>query len=247
MNRTPRERIQSLQIKNVTHCYGEGEGKVEILKDITFQLPLGKTIILEGDPGSGKSLLLKIMAGIVEPTVGEVIYNGRNLSNISFEEFTQTRLSTTICFENGGLINNKTLLENMKLGLMYHGGWRMERSDGLLRDLIENFQIGKFLNLRPSAVSTGVRKMAGLVRSFVSNAQILFLDEPSLGLGTKGAEALKYWMDKYRNEGKHDEVIIMACSDHEFVEAFECVRLNLKDGKLTVKNYLPPETQKEVA
>src|SRR5947199_65909 len=120
-----RERITRLEVKNITQNFGGAEN---LFNDISFDIPLGKIVVLEGGLGSGKSLLLRVIAGLFDTTKGDVIYNQKRLSDLSFEDSVPMRLSTAICFENGGLLMNKTLDENIKLPLLYHSQWRNERS-----------------------------------------------------------------------------------------------------------------------
>jgi phospholipid/cholesterol/gamma-HCH transport system ATP-binding protein len=231
-----RTRIAHIELRNVSHSF---DGVNYLFKDLSFELPLGKIIVFEGAPGCGKSILLRIMAGLVEPTRGEVFYNGLSLREISFEDFVPIRTSTAICFDTGGLLMNKTLRENAMLGLLYNKQWRAERSAAYLDRLVSDFELGPFMNLRPASVSTGVRKMAGLIRALVSNPQVLFLDEPSLGLGEKGLEALKASLWNYRKEGKSDEILVIASNDRKFIESFDCERVALKDGCLQWTRHKP--------
>jgi ABC-type multidrug transport system ATPase subunit len=224
-----RERILSVELKDVTHAF---ENSAPLLEDLSLNIPLGEAMVLEGAPGSGKSILLKILAGITAPTSGKVLYNGRSVEDMTYDEFTPIRLSTSFCFEEGGLLMNKSLRENIEFGLMYHRGWRKERSQLLFEELVAHFEIGPFLNLRPASLSASVRKLGGLVRSFLHNAQILYLDEPSLGIGEKGLAALNYWIEKHRREGKHDEVIVIASSDDKFIKQHGMTHLKLHGGKL---------------
>ena len=143
------------------------------------------------------------------------------------------RLSTTFGFEDGGLLMNKTLEENLRLGLFYHRSWRADRQKVLQDELVESFEIGPFLHLRPSALSASVKKIAGFVRTFLHNAQIVYLDEPSPGLGENSIKALNYWIERIRKESKPDEILVIASSDEGFLKGKKIDRfLKLENGKL---------------
>jgi ABC-type transporter Mla maintaining outer membrane lipid asymmetry ATPase subunit MlaF len=226
-----RERITSIELQDVSHGFEAGKN---VLEKINFKFEFGKVIVFQGAPGTGKSLLLKVSAGLVEPNQGNVIYNQKPLKELSFEEFAPMRTSTSVCFENGGLLMNKTLSENIQLGLRYNHQWRHERSGDTLKKLIDDFGIGASMHLRPSSVSASVRKIAGLIRTFVSTPQVILFDEPSLGLGDNGVSALKYWIEKYRQDGKEDELIVIASSDTRFIELFDAQKYFLSNGLLDV-------------
>lgn len=223
-----RERIKKISLVSVTQSFLENE---KVLDNVSFDLPLGKSVALFGSPGSGKSLALKIIAGLVEPTSGEVIYNDKNIKELTFEEFTPMRLSTAICFENGGLLMNKTLEENLKISLLYHKQWRTERGPQLFEELTTDFKITSFLHLRPAQISEGVRRLAGIVRAFLQNPQILFLDEPSLGIGEESIETLKKWIKKHRNEYE-DAAVFVTTQDSKLIESIDVEKWVLENGQL---------------
>jgi ABC-type lipoprotein export system ATPase subunit len=224
-----RERIQKLKLSQISKSF---DGKTQLFDDINFEFEFGKIVFLEGSLGAGKSLLLRMIAGLIEPTSGEIIYNKKSISSLSFEELVPLRLSTAFCFEDGGLLMNKTCLENLKLPLLYHRQWRNGRSDLLLKDLAKLFDVEKFLDLRPAQVSNGIRKTIGLMRTLLHNPQILFLDEPSLGVGDDGVKALKVSLEKFRREGVGDELILIASNDKRFMQEFEAQHIKIKDRKL---------------
>lgn len=78
-----------------------------------------------------------------------------------------------------------------------------------------------------------MRKIAGFIRAFLWQPQILFLDEPTLGIGPEGEQALLYWIEKLNREEKEDQLIVIASSDRSFASRMDCVRLKLKEGVLT--------------
>lgn len=222
-----RERIKTLEVKNVSQMF---EGGNCLFKDVSLSIPLGNNVVLEGGVGSGKSFFLKILAGLIEPSRGDILYNDKSLRSMSFEDFMPMRLSTATCFETGGLLMNKTLSENIKLPLLYHKQWRSQRSESLYEELIRDFEIKTFLNLRPASVPGSVRKIAGIIRSILHNPQILFLDEPSLGLGEDGLKVLKYWLPRFRKDHGVDSAIVMASNDRVLTRELNAVRFYIRQG-----------------
>lgn len=228
-----RTRIVQVEARNVTQHELEGE---VLFENVSVKLDFGKIMVVQGPPGSGTSVFLKIMAGLLKPSQGEVFYNEISITNSTLKEFVPIRLSTSFCFEDGGLISSMTLEENLKFSLHYHNGWRSTRSQKLFDELVDHFDMRRFLHRYPDAVSLGVRKIAGLIRSFLSEAQILFFDEPSLGIGSHANEALRYWIDRFRKQRKNDELLLMTCSDQKLLQGLDCEFWELNDRKLEKQN-----------
>lgn len=203
-----RERVTKFEVRGLTQKFDD----FTLFENIDLDIQPGKMIAIMGAPGCGKSVFLKILTGLVDPSSGSVNYNDKDICKISFENSVSLRLSTAICFENGGLLMNKTLEDNLKLSLLYHDQWRSDRSKSLFDGLVRDFKLKDYLHLRPAQVSAGVRKIAGLVRSFLLNPQIIFLDEPSLGIGPEATLMLKKWINIFRQEHE-DKVVFIATQD----------------------------------
>ena len=229
-----RERIKSLVVEDLFLQFRPGE---IILDKISVSFPFGACVAIYGGDASGKSMLLKTIAGLTPPTSGKVLYNDKDISKMSFEALTPMKLSTTFCFENGGVLMNKSIEENLKISLSYHNQWRSQRSQDLFDALVKDFKLTRFLPLGPAQVSPSVRKVTGIVRSFLVNPQIIFLDEPSLGIGEEAVETLKKWIKIFRGD-KADSLLLFCTQDKNFVEAVGARKWTLKDGKLIL-----PETE----
>ncbi len=228
----PRERVIKIILENISLKF---ETREEILDSINVEIPLGECIAIYGGDSSGKSLLLKIIAGLSRPTSGQVLYNNKNVNVLPFEELIPLKLSTAFCFENGGVMMNKTIDENLKLSLNYHNQWRSQRSQDLYDALVSDFKLAKFLDLKPDEVSPSVRKVTGIVRCFLVNPQIIFLDEPSLGIGEEAVESLKKWIKKFREVSVKDSLLLFSTQDAKFVESIGAKQWTLKEGKLDAR------------
>lgn len=231
-----RERIKTFSLSKVTLQFEDGE---KIFENISLELPLGQCVGIYGGDASGKSLLLRIMAGLERPTSGQVLYNEKDMNKTPFEQLVPLRLSTAFCFDNGGVMMNKTVDENLKLALNYHNQWRSGRSQNLFNDLVQDFRLQKFLSLRPAQVPPSIRKVTGLVRCFLSNPQILFLDEPSLGIGADALETLKKWIIKFRENSMADALVLFSTQDQSFIDSIGAVKWELKNGKINIPKVEP--------
>ncbi|MEO8575293.1 MAG: ABC transporter ATP-binding protein, partial [Gemmatimonadales bacterium] len=152
---------------SVSHVFSNRSSDIEALKDVTFSAQPGEFICLVGPSGCGKSTLLRILAGLLEPTSGKIVFgNGAT-----------ERPTTALVFQEHGVFPWMTVRENVAFGLEMQGVPRVERerrADDLLRDV----GLSGFASSYPSVLSVGMRQRVGVARAFMSDVQLLLMDEP---------------------------------------------------------------------
>lgn len=173
-------KIYKLRFEGVTFQH---ENQDPILQHSDFEFPAEETVLIKSEQGAGKSTLLQILAGLIVPQSGKYLINDENVMDMSFEEFLPYRLAIGYTFDYGGLINNRTVFENLMLPLLYHKLIDPLEAEKNVRDLIKRFELEKFKDERPAHIPGRVRKIACLLRSLVTDPQVLLLDDPSVGLG----------------------------------------------------------------
>jgi phospholipid/cholesterol/gamma-HCH transport system ATP-binding protein len=212
-------KIQSLKFEGLTFAY---EGQDPLFEQVDFDFPMGQTVWVKASSGAGRSSLLQLMAGLIVPQKGKYMINDVNVAEMSFEEFLPYRMSIGYGFDFGGLLHNRTLMDNITLPLAYHKACSKPQADDRAADYLRIFGIQKFANQRPSLVPGGVRKMTCLIRSLMMEPQILLLDDPSVGLGQD--QILKFFdcVQELRKNGKAQHVFIssfdeqlMNCLPHQ--------------------------------
>ena len=167
-----------IEIKNISKAF---DGR-DVLMDINGSFKPGETSLIIGGSGTGKSVLLKCMIGIVKPEKGQVLYDGRDFHN-SDEEIKKTiRREMGVLFQGGALFDSKTVSDNIKFPL------------DMLTDMAEKEKLDRVefcLNRvglenagprMPSEISGGMKKRVGIARAIVMNPKYLFCDEPNSGL-----------------------------------------------------------------
>lgn len=172
--------IQSLRLENVSYAFADG--RTSVFQNISVDLPKARAVWIRSPGQRGKSTLLKILAGLLTPTAGRYLINGEAVSEMSFEKFLPYRLSLGYGFEMGGLLNNKTLYENLMLPLLYHDLVPHDEALERVEEMLGHFGIGEARDQRPYAVSGSQRKLTCVLRPFVTWPQIVFLDDPMTGL-----------------------------------------------------------------
>lgn len=173
-------KIYKLRFEGVTFQH---DNQDPILQHSDFDFPSEETVLIKSEQGAGKSTLLQILAGLIVPQSGKYLINDENVMDMSFEEFLPYRLAIGYTFDYGGLINNRTVFENLMLPLLYHKLIDPSEAERNVKDLIKRFDLEKFKDERPAHIPGRVRKIACLLRSLVTDPQVLLLDDPSVGLG----------------------------------------------------------------
>ena len=110
-------KIESLKFEGVSFSH---EGQEIIVQNVEFDFPMNEILWVKAEEGAGKSSLLQVLAGLQIPQSGKYLINGENVVEMSFEEFLPYRLKIGYSFDYGGLINNRSLFDNLVLPLLYH-------------------------------------------------------------------------------------------------------------------------------
>lgn len=221
-------KIESLKFEGISFTH---EGQEPIVQNVEFDFPMNEVLWVKAEEGAGKSSLLQVLAGLQIPQSGKYLINGENVVDMSFEEFLPYRLQIGYSFDYGGLINNRTLFDNLMLPLLYHKVVSPEEAKTRVEDLMKEFNIEKFAQERPAHVPGRVRKLACLLRALVLKPQVLLLDDPSVGLGQDSVYAFVDHVHKLRKEGYLNHIFI--CSyDDKFMNLFNYQIIHLDDGQL---------------
>jgi phospholipid/cholesterol/gamma-HCH transport system ATP-binding protein len=173
-----------IEIKNITKSY---DGR-RVIHDISAIFETGKTNLIIGRSGSGKTVLLKNVIGLVTPDSGEILYDGRNLLKMSKKEILGLRREMGLLFQGSALFDSMTVLENVMFPLeMFSHDSLYERKNRAVMCL-ERVDLSKeSYDCYPSEISGGMMKRAAIARAIVLHPKYLFCDEPNSGLDPKTA------------------------------------------------------------
>tara|TARA_B110000503_G_scaffold18088_1_gene26440 strand:+ start:2005 stop:2772 length:768 start_codon:yes stop_codon:yes gene_type:complete len=168
-----------IEIRNLTKKFNE---KI-ILKNINFDLYEGESLAIIGASGSGKSVLLKNIIGLLKPEAGSIKINNVETVNLSRSKRENLLLELGITFQHGALFDSLTIWENVIFKIQRIN--KLSKIDGqkLALDIIKNLGLGSdILNLYPSEISGGMQKRIAIARAISSDPSILLFDEPTSGL-----------------------------------------------------------------
>ena len=218
-----------IEIKNLKKRFGDEE----ILKGIDFVFETGKTNLVIGQSGSGKSVLLKCMLGLFTPEEGTIEYDGKTYSDLSDEEKRALRQEIGMLFQGGALFDSMTVEENVMFPLRMFTQKRRkdlkERVDEVLKRVNLEDSAKKF----PSEISGGMQKRVAIARAIVNKPKYLFCDEPNSGLDPHTATIIDNLIHDITVE--YDITTIVITHDmNSLLEIGENIAF-LKDGLLAWK------------
>lgn len=167
-----------IEVKNISKAF---HGR-EILTGISGTFEKGKTSLVIGSSGTGKSVLLKCMLDLVSPEKGEVLYDGRNFLTVDKEEKTEIRREMGVLFQGGALFDSQTVHQNVRFPLDMLTKMSEKEKDDRVEFCLERVGLSGTGKRMPSEISGGMKKRVGIARAIVMNPKYLFCDEPNSGL-----------------------------------------------------------------
>lgn len=154
----------------------------EVLKGITSKFEKGETNLIIGGSGTGKSVLLKCMIGLVKPDSGNVLYNGRDFYNSDKDVQQSIRREMGVLFQGGALFDSKTVEENVRFPLDMLTDQSTSEKHDRVAFCLQRVGLEAAAKRMPSEISGGMKKRVGIARAIVMNPMYLFCDEPNSGL-----------------------------------------------------------------
>jgi len=170
-----------LEINDLSVSFGDG--LQHVLRDINLQIEAGCSLVLLGESGCGKTVLLKNLIGLLRPTVGEVCFQGQSISNLSEEALTEIRTRYGFVFQQAALFDSMTTFRNIAFPLIQHTKKSSEEIREIVMNLINEVGLPESVcNKKPAELSGGMRKRVGFARALVLEPEIVLYDEPTTGL-----------------------------------------------------------------
>ena len=167
-----------IEIKNVSKSFGDKE----ILKDVSAIMETGKTNLIIGTSGSGKTVLQKCMVGLFEVDGGEIIFDGKSLTSMVEEDRKELRQQIGMLFQGSALFDSMTVEQNVKFPLDMFTNWNNAKKMARVNDVLERVNLHDTNKKFPAEISGGMKKRVGIARAIVLKPKYLFCDEPNSGL-----------------------------------------------------------------
>jgi phospholipid/cholesterol/gamma-HCH transport system ATP-binding protein len=168
------------EIKHITKSFSNHV----VLKDIDFRIEKGENLVVFGKSGSGKSVLIKCMVGLLTPDDGEVLMLGEKIEGLKNQELNLLRKRIGFLFQSAALYDSMTVRENIEFPLrdLKRKKKRKDEIDALVIEALQNVGLEDAIDKMPSELSGGMRKRVGLARTLILKPEIILYDEPTTGL-----------------------------------------------------------------
>jgi len=165
-------------------------GRQQVLRGINLEIREGRTTVIVGASGTGKSLILKHMLGLVRPDQGQVLVFGRDLAKIRKKELKEIRMNFGVLFQNAALFDSMSVYDNVALPLRERSSDTKEEIHAKVTEKLALMDLEGAEEKYPAQLSGGMRKRAGLARALVLNPKVIFFDEPTTGLDVNKANEI---------------------------------------------------------
>ncbi|HMP02783.1 MAG TPA: ATP-binding cassette domain-containing protein [Gemmatales bacterium] len=158
-------------------------GKNEVLRDITLHIRKGETTVIIGESGCGKTVMLKLLIGLLRPSAGQATFDGRVLTDLPEADLVRQRLRFGFVFQGAALFDSLTVFDNIAFPLREHTNKSNDEIEVLVWEQIHEVGLpGALLQRRPAELSGGQRKRVGLARALILKPEVVLYDEPTTGL-----------------------------------------------------------------
>ncbi|MEP7262988.1 MAG: ATP-binding cassette domain-containing protein [Bacteroidota bacterium] len=158
-------------------------GDLEVLKNVNLTVGTGENVVVLGKSGTGKSVLIKIIAGLLKPDRGEVMVLGKQVDKLSERELNELRLHIGFSFQNSALYDSMNIYGNLEFPLiMNHPGLGKKEINYAIEEALDAVGLKNKINVMPADLSGGQKKRIGIARTLILKPQIMLYDEPTAGL-----------------------------------------------------------------
>lgn len=217
-----------ISIQNVALQIKDGRNKKELFENLNLTLNEGQKVAIMGKSGSGKTTLLKLIAGLIKVETGAIIFDGKNLSNMSANERSFNRLRNIgFIFQDNPMIESKNVFENIALPLKYLGVEK-KNVEKKVHVMSKRLDISHLLSENPSYLSGGEKQRVGIARALITDPKLILADEPT---GSLDSETELMVLDIFQRIEWNNPSFVMVTHDASVANICDELYM-LKDRKL---------------
>jgi phospholipid/cholesterol/gamma-HCH transport system ATP-binding protein len=206
------ETQQIIAIENLHKSFGTNA----ILKGINLKLNKGENLVILGRSGSGKSVTIKCIVGLVQSDKGSIKISGQEITDLKYEELNSLRVRIGFMFQNGALYDSMSVRQNLKFTLKHHtSDLSEEEIESKIIEALESVRLEESIDKMPAELSGGMQKRIALARALIIKPEIILYDEPTSGLDTITSREISELILDVQKKFKTSSIIIthdMACA-----------------------------------
>ncbi|MBR6397642.1 MAG: ABC transporter ATP-binding protein [Lachnospiraceae bacterium] len=218
-----------VECRNIFKNYSTGKLDVPVLKDVNFSMEEGEYVAIMGPSGSGKSTLMNIIGCLDQPTSGELLIDGQDVSKCSSNEMADVRLDKLgFVFQNVQLLAGQTALQNVELPLTYAHVPRAKRRE-LAAEALARVGLEDRMNFMPNQLSGGQKQRVAIARAIVNHPKLLLADEPTGALDSASGRQV---MELFKTLNSEGVSVLMITHDRGIAEHAQRM-VEIRDGILT--------------
>ncbi len=215
-----------IQFENVHVAFG----KNKVLRGLNLDIVDGESITIIGGSGSGKSVALKLLLGVLTPDQGHIYFQGRDVTTMIEKELIEMRKKFGVLFQGSALFDSLTVRENIAYPLREHFHHSEQELDRIVTNKLALVSLPGIEKMMPSDLSGGMKKRVGLARAIATDPKVILYDEPTTGLDPTNTQRINRLILQLKQKLKITSIIVT----HDMDSAFKVSdRLALlKDGKI---------------
>jgi phospholipid/cholesterol/gamma-HCH transport system ATP-binding protein len=213
-------------------------GKQQVLKGVNLRIEKGEILAIIGRSGSGKTVMLRLLIGLVRPDRGQVLIEGADIAKLSGRRLDEMREHFGMLFQGGALFDSMTVFENVAFPLREKSRLSRQEIDAQVQKMLENVGLGDMGYKYPAELSGGMKKRTALARALIMSPSIILFDEPTTGLDPILVHAIHQLIKDTHSAFGYTAVLV----SHEIPEVFDIATrvAVIHEGKIIAEG--PPET-----
>ena len=204
---------------------------IQLLKDINIKVPKGERVSIVGPGGCGKTTVLKILLGLVEPDAGDVRLMDQSILGMSSYEREEVMKNVGMAFQQGGLFDFMTVKENLMFAMEHMTNLSDEEMLATVRSLLAGVKLSRTENMYPHELSGGMKRRVGIARALCTNPSVAIFDEPTSGLDPVTSTIILNMIGDLASGGE-EKTLVVATSNTEIAVRFASRVIVINEGEV---------------